>query len=121
MIILKLKAMKNIYIILVFMFLGKTKLNAQPNMINIETTENDIMIYPDNSNMHVKIVYSSKKISNLQIKIKNEKGKIVYDEAVEERKSKHEKKIDLSKLHKGVYFIEVDSESLTSVERVEFN
>jgi hypothetical protein len=112
--------MKKIYIVLFFLVTGMANNYAQ-NKISIPEWETGIRIVQDIDKKIVEVIYACKEMSALSVKIKSEDGKIIFSEDLSEKRTLHRKSIDLKAFDKGIYFVEVDSDSSQQVDRVELN
>jgi hypothetical protein len=109
--------MKNLYIILFFLLAGTQNNFAQPGALDKED-ESPFIVSQDREKKLLQIEYSGE-LSTLEIKLKDKSGKVVYSESITEKKARHNRTINLTSYAQGVYFLEVDSERMQEVDRIE--
>jgi hypothetical protein len=112
--------MKKIYLIILLVVVVIKTNNAQNKMAEPYDPESSpIVISQDKEKKIVKVTFTSRENSTFAIKLKNEMGKVVYEDNIPEKKKKHAKEIDLNLYGLGIYFIEVDCDKIQEVERIE--
>jgi hypothetical protein len=68
---------------------------------------NDLEVYPNPSNGVFNVSFVSEDVQNLEIRVLNMVGELVYTEGLEQFVGEYTKSINMSKYTKGVYFLEI--------------
>ena len=82
---------------------------TQPSGARIDggTAINNLDVYPNPSRDIFNVSFTSEETQNLDIKIINMVGKVVYTENLEQFVGEYTKQIDLTTYTKGIYFLEI--------------
>ena len=82
---------------------------TQPSSVRLEggTSINNLAIYPNPSRDIFSVSFKSEDIQNLEVRIVNIIGEVVYNEELQQFVGEYTKSIDLSAYTKGVYFLEI--------------
>ena len=82
---------------------------TQPSSVRLEggTSINNLAIYPNPSRDIFSVSFKSEDIQNLEVRIVNIIGEVVYNEELQQFVGEYTKSIDLSTYTKGVYFLEI--------------
>jgi hypothetical protein len=68
---------------------------------------NNFDVYPNPSKDIFNISFVSEKVQNLEVKVLNMLGEVIYTEGLEQFVGEYTKQINLSSYTKGVYFLEI--------------
>jgi hypothetical protein len=68
---------------------------------------NDLEVYPNPSNGVFNVSFMSEDVQNLEVRVLNMVGELVYSEGLEQFVGEYTKSINMSKYTKGVYFLEI--------------
>jgi hypothetical protein len=102
------------------MYIAKLSNPDPPIITNIEKTENSTVfsVYPNPSGNIITIsIQSTNPKDVFPLKITNSLSQIVYSETIKEISGTFTKQIDLSSLPKGIYFLELQSNSAGSSQK----
>ena len=82
---------------------------TQPVSIRVgeESSINNLTIYPNPSRDIFNVTFTSEDIQDLEVRIINVVGEVVYTENLEQFVGEYTKAIDLATYTKGVYFLEI--------------
>jgi hypothetical protein len=82
---------------------------TQPTSIRVEsgTSINNLAIYPNPSRDIFSVSFSSEDVQNLEVRIINIIGEVIYSENLQQFFGEYTKQVDLSTYKKGVYFLEI--------------
>ena len=78
-----------------------------PLRIDGGTAINNLDVYPNPSRDIFNVTFTSEDVQNLDVKIINVVGEVIYTENLEQFVGEYTKQIDLSTYTKGVYFLEI--------------
>jgi hypothetical protein len=86
---------------------------TQPNTIRLEggTAINNLDVYPNPSRDIFNVNFTSEDIQNLEVRIINVIGEVVYTENLNQFVGEYTKQVDLSTYTKGVYFLEITTDN----------
>ncbi|MFL2574426.1 MAG: T9SS type A sorting domain-containing protein [Flavobacteriales bacterium] len=88
---------------------------TQPGQLPIRgeggTTINNLDVYPNPSRDIFNVTFVAEDIQDLEVKVINVVGEVVYTEALEQFVGEYTKQIDLTDNSKGVYFLEITTNS----------
>ena len=88
---------------------------TQPGQLPIRgeggTTINNLDVYPNPSRDIFNVTFVAEDIQNLEVRVINVVGEVVYTEALEQFVGEYTKQIDLTDNSKGVYFLEITTNS----------
>ena len=86
---------------------------TQPNTIRLEggTVINNLDVYPNPSRDIFNVNFTSEDIQNLEVRIINVIGEVVYTENLNQFVGEYTKQVDLSTYTKGVYFLEITTDN----------
>ena len=84
---------------------------TQPSSVRLEggTFINNLAIYPNPSRDIFSVSFSSEDVQNLEVRIINVIGEIIYSENLQQFFGEHTKQVDLAAYTKGVYFLEIET------------
>ena len=82
---------------------------TQPSAIRVEggRTINNLDVYPNPSRDIFNVTFTSEDVQNLEVRIINVIGEVVYTENLNEFVGEYTKQVDLATYTKGVYFLEI--------------
>ncbi|MDB9895431.1 T9SS type A sorting domain-containing protein, partial [Flavobacteriales bacterium] len=84
---------------------------TQPGTLPIRfeggNTINNLDVYPNPSRDIFNVTFVSEDVQDLEVKVINVVGEVVYTEALEQFVGEYTKQIDLTDNSKGVYFLEI--------------
>ena len=82
---------------------------TQPTSIRVDggTAINNLDVYPNPSRDIFNVKFTSEDIQDLEVRIINVIGEVVYTENLEEFVGEYTKQVDLATYTKGVYFLEI--------------
>ena len=82
---------------------------TQPTSIRIEggTSINNLDVYPNPSRDIFNVTFTSEDVQNLEVRIINVIGEVVYTEDLVQFVGEYTKQVDLDTYTKGVYFLEI--------------
>ena len=88
---------------------------TQPGQLPIRfdggTTINNLDVYPNPSRDIFNVTFVTEDIQDLEVRVINVVGEVVYTEALEQFVGEYTKQIDLTDNSKGVYFLEITTNS----------
>ena len=88
---------------------------TQPGILPIRgnggTTINNLDVYPNPSRDIFNVTFVAEDIQDLEVRVINVIGEVVYTEALEQFVGEYTKQIDLTDNSKGVYFLEITTNS----------
>jgi hypothetical protein len=86
---------------------------TQPTSIRVEggTAINNLDVYPNPSRDIFNVTFTSEDVQNLDVRIINVIGEVVYTEKLNEFVGEYTKQVDLSTYTKGVYFLEITTDN----------
>ena len=87
---------------------------TQPgSIIKVEggSTINNLAIYPNPSRDIFNVTFVAEDVQDLEVRVINVVGEVVYTEALEQFVGEYTKQIDLTDNSKGVYFLEITTDS----------
>ena len=88
---------------------------TQPGQLPIRfdggTTINNLDVYPNPSRDIFNVTFVAEDIQDLEVRVINVVGEVVYTEALEQFVGEYTKQIDLTDNSKGVYFLEITTNS----------
>ena len=86
---------------------------TQPTSIRVDgaTTINNLDVYPNPSRDIFNVRFTSEDIQNLEVRIINVIGEVVYTENLNEFVGEYTKQVDLATYTKGVYFLEITTDN----------
>ena len=86
---------------------------TQPSSIRVEggTTINNLDVYPNPSRDIFNVTFTSEDVQNLEVRIINVIGEVVYTENLEQFVGQYTKQVDLATYTKGVYFLEITTDN----------
>ena len=84
---------------------------TQPSSARLEggSTIDNLAIYPNPSRDIFNVTFTSEDIQDLEVRIINVVGKIIYTENLEQFVGEYNKQVDLATYTKGVYFLEIET------------
>ena len=90
----------------------KSPWQAGPNFVHSNTARlnapvDKLEVYPNPSRDIFNVSFTSEKAQTINVKVVNVIGKVMYSESMEEFKGSYEEGIDLTGKAKGVYFLEI--------------
>ena len=71
------------------------------------TTINNLDVYPNPSRDIFNVSFTSEEAQNLDVRVINVVGEVVYTENLEQFVGEYTKQVDLATYTKGVYFLEI--------------
>ena len=71
------------------------------------TTISNLDVYPNPPRDMFNVTFTSEDVQDLEVRVMNVVGEVVYTENLEEFVGEYTKKIDLATYTKGVYFLEI--------------
>jgi len=82
---------------------------SQPSSIRVEggTTINNLDVYPNPSRDIFNVSFTSEDVQDLDVRIINVIGEVIYTENLNQFVGEYTKQVDLSTYTKGVYFLEI--------------
>ena len=82
---------------------------TQPSTVRLEggTTINNLDVYPNPSRDIFNVSFTSEDVQNLDVRVLNVIGEVVYTEDLEQFVGEYTKAIDLATYTKGIYFLEI--------------
>ena len=81
---------------------------TQPTVrMEVGTTISNLDVYPNPSRDMFNVTFTSEDVQDLEVRVMNVVGEVVYTENLEEFVGEYTKKIDLATYTKGVYFLEI--------------
>ena len=82
---------------------------TQPGSIRVEggTSIANLDVYPNPSRDVFNVTFTSEDVQNLEVRVLNVVGEVVYTENLEQFVGEYTKAIDLATYTKGVYFLEI--------------
>ena len=82
---------------------------TQPTSIRVEsqTAINNLDVYPNPSRDIFKVSFTSEDVQDLEVRIINVIGEVIYTENLNEFVGEYNKQVDLSTYAKGFYFLEI--------------
>jgi len=82
---------------------------TQPTVIRLEdaTTINNLAIYPNPSRDVFNVTFTSEDAQDLEVRVINVVGEVVYTDNLEQFVGEYTKAIDLATYTKGIYFLEI--------------
>ena len=82
---------------------------TQPTTIRLEggTAINNLDVYPNPSRDIFNVTFTSEDVQDLDVRVLNVVGEVVYTENLEQFVGEYTKAIDLATYTKGVYFLEI--------------
>ncbi|HJM16330.1 MAG TPA: T9SS type A sorting domain-containing protein, partial [Flavobacteriales bacterium] len=75
------------------------------------TAINNLDVYPNPSRDIFNVSFTSEDVQNLEVRIINVIGEVVYTEDLNEFVGEYTKQVDLSTYTKGVYLLEIDTDN----------
>ena len=81
--------------------------------VNSIKNESEFVIYPNPANNFIQLKYNGKTLSNVEVKIFDILGKIVFTKNINLTQS-DEQTIDVSSLPKGIYIVKISGNDFTS-------
>ena len=86
---------------------------TQPTSIRVEggTAINNLDVYPNPSRDIFNVTFTSEDVQDLDVRIINVIGEVVYTENLNEFVGEYTKQVDLSTYTKGVYFLEITTDN----------
>ena len=75
--------------------------------MEVGTTISNLDVYPNPSRDMFNVTFTSEDVQDLEVRVMNVVGEVVYTENLEEFVGEYTKKIDLATYTKGVYFLEI--------------
>ena len=86
---------------------------SQPTSIRVEggTTINNLDVYPNPSRDIFNVSFTSEDVQDLDVRIINVIGEVVYTENLNKFVGEYTKQVDLSTYTKGVYFLEITTDN----------
>ena len=86
---------------------------TQPTSIRVDggTAINNLDVYPNPSRDIFNVKFTSEDIQDLEVRIINVIGEVVYTENLEEFVGEYTKQVDLATYTKGVYFLEITTDN----------
>ncbi|MAO71772.1 MAG: hypothetical protein CMD02_04600, partial [Flavobacteriales bacterium] len=85
----------------------------QPTSIRLEggTSINNLDVYPNPSRDIFNVTFTSEDVQNLEVRIINVIGEVVYSENLMQFVGEYTKQVDLATYTKGVYFLEITTDN----------
>ena len=85
----------------------------QPTSIRVEgvTAINNLDVYPNPSRDIFNVTFTSEDVQNLEVRIINVIGEVVYTENLVQFVGEYTKQVDLATYTKGVYFLEITTDN----------
>ena len=85
----------------------------QPTSIRVEggTAINNLDVYPNPSRDIFNVTFTSEDVQNLEVRIINVIGEVVYTEDLVQFVGEYTKQVDLATYTKGVYFLEITTDN----------
>jgi hypothetical protein len=82
---------------------------TMPNVVRLEggTTINNLDVYPNPSRDIFNVTFTSEDAQDLEVRVLNIVGEVVYTENLEQFVGEYTKAIDLATYTKGIYFLEI--------------
>lgn len=102
------------------MYIAKLSNPDPPIITNLKETENSIIfsVYPNPTGNTVTVsIQSTNHKNSFPLKITNTLSQIVYSETIKEITGSYTKQIDLNSLPKGIYFLELQSNSADAPQK----
>jgi hypothetical protein len=84
-----------------------TQPGVAPIRLDGGSTINDLEVYPNPSKGVFNVSFVSEDIQNLEVRVLNMVGELIYTEGLEQFVGEYTKSINMSKYTKGVYFLEI--------------
>jgi hypothetical protein len=84
---------------------------AAPIRVEGGTTINNLDVYPNPSRDIFNVTFTSEDVQNLEVRIINVIGEVVYTEDLNEFVGEYTKQVDLATYTKGVYFLEITTDN----------
>ena len=86
---------------------------TQPSVIRVAggTTINNLDIYPNPSRDIFHVSFTSEDVQDLEVRVINVVGEVVYTENLEQFVGEYTKAIDLESYTKGIYFLEITTDN----------
>ena len=86
---------------------------SQPTSIRVEggTTINNLDVYPNPSRDIFNVSFTSEDVQNLDVRIINVIGEVVYTDNLNKFVGEYTKQVNLSNYTKGVYFLEITTDN----------
>ena len=86
---------------------------TQPTSIRVEggTSINNLVVYPNPSRDIFNVTFTSEDVQNLEVRIINVIGEVVYTESLDKFVGEYTKQVDLATYTKGVYFLEITTDN----------
>ena len=72
---------------------------------------NNLSIYPNPSRDIFNVTFTSEQVQNLKVRILNVVGEEIINDNLQQFVGEYTKQIDLSNNAKGIYFLEIETES----------
>jgi hypothetical protein len=86
---------------------------TQPGSIRVDggTTINNLDVYPNPSRDIFNVSFTSEDVQDLEIRVINVVGEVVYTEDLQQFVGEYTKAVDLEEFTKGIYFLEITTNS----------
>ena len=86
---------------------------TQPTSIRVEggTAINNLDVYPNPSRDIFNVSFTSEDVQDLQVRVINVIGDVVYTEDLSQFVGEYTKQVDLQSYTKGVYFLEITTDN----------
>ena len=85
---------------------------TQPtNRLEGGTAINNLDVYPNPSRDVFNVAFTSEDVQDLEVRVINVVGEVVYTESLQQYVGEYTKQIDLAKYTKGVYFLEITTDN----------
>ena len=86
---------------------------TQPGSIRVDggTTINNLDVYPNPSRDIFNVSFTSEDVQDLEIRVMNVVGEVVYTEDLQQFVGEYTKAVDLEEFTKGIYFLEITTNS----------
>ena len=81
-----------------------------PNAVKVDggtSTINNLDVYPNPSRDIFNVTFTSEDVQDLEVRVINVVGEVVYTESLEQFVGQYTKAIDLATYTKGIYFLEI--------------
>ena len=86
---------------------------TQPTTIRLEGAETiaNLDVYPNPSRDVFNVTFTSEEVQDLDVRVVNVVGEVIYTENLEQFVGEYTKAIDLATYTKGVYFLEITTDN----------
>jgi len=85
---------------------------TQPTVrLEVGTAISNLDVYPNPSRDIFNVTFTSEDVQDLEVRVINVVGEVVYTESLQQYVGEYTKQIDLAKYTKGVYFLEITTDN----------